>query len=127
MLDLGDFTKAWGGIAGLQLTLPASWTALQNHGVTLVDLAQRTATRPAEIFGLSERKGKIEVGYDADFVVWNPQEQFGVDGKKLFHRHPITPYDNCELTGAVERTFVRGSLVYDRNQKPQHVRLPVNL
>ena len=118
--ESGDFTKAWGGIAGLQLTLPASWTVLQGHGVTLSDLAHRTATRPAEIFGLSDRKGKIEVGFDADIVVWNPQEQFRVNGEKLFHRHPITPYETSTLQGTVERTFVRGNLAFDKTQQLQH-------
>ena len=119
-LESGDFTKAWGGIAGLQLTLPTSWTALQSHGVTLSDLAQRTATKPAEVFGLAQRKGKIEVGYDADLVVWNPDEQFLVNPDDLFHRHPVTPYESSQLQGTVERTFIRGNVAYDRNQKPQH-------
>ena len=121
-LESGDFTKAWGGIAGLQLTLPASWTALQTHGVTLSTLAQRTATRPAEVFGLGDRKGKIEVGYDADLVVWNPEEQFQVDADGLFHRHSVTPYESFELQGTVKCTFVRGSLVFDSKQQPQHPR-----
>ena len=119
-LESGDFTKAWGGIAGLQLTLPASWTALKDHGVTLFDLAQRTATRPAEIFGLSNRKGKIEVGYDADLVVWDPEKQFAVNPENLFHRHPVTPYDDIQLQGTVEHTFVRGNLIYDSNQQSPH-------
>ena len=119
-LESGDFTKAWGGIAGLQLTLPASWTALQSHGVTLSDLAQRTATRPAEVFGLSNRKGKIEVGYDADLVVWNPEKQFLVSTDGLFHRHPVTPYESTQLQGTVEHTFLRGTPVFDSNKQPQH-------
>ena len=119
-LESGDFTKAWGGIAGLQLTLPASWTALQAHGVTLTTLAQRTATRPAEVFGLGDRKGKIEVGYDADLVVWNPKVQFQVDADGLFHRHSVTPYESFQLKGTVECTFVRGNLVFDSKQQPQH-------
>ena len=119
-LDAGDFTKAWGGIAGLQLTLPASWTAIQAHGVTASTLAQRTATRPAEVFGLGDRKGKIEVGYDADLVVWNPEKHFQVNADGLFHRHSVTPYESSQLHGIVECTFVRGNLVFDSKQQPQH-------
>ena len=68
-IDSGDFTKAWGGIAGLQLTLPASWTVLQDHGVTTAELAQRTATKPAETFGL----GGIEKGRSksATMRIWS--------------------------------------------------------
>lgn len=119
-LDTGDFTKAWGGIAGLQLTLPASWTVLQAHGVTTKELAQRTATKPAEIFGLGARKGKIEVGHDADLVVWNSDERFSCRVEQLHHRHPVTPYENCTMQGVVELTLVRGKVAFERNSHPQH-------
>ena len=119
-LDSGDFTKAWGGIAGLQLTLPASWTALQAHGVTTKELAQRTATMPAETFGLGDRKGKIEVGYDADLVVWNSNERFSCQPSQLYHRHPITPYENCTMQGVVELTLVRGNVAFERTSQPTH-------
>jgi allantoinase len=119
-LDTGDFTKAWGGIAGLQLTLPASWTVLQDHGMTLTQLAHRTASRPAEIFGLSNRKGKIEVGYDADLVIWNPHERFLVDLEDLYHWHQVTPYESCAMKGAVECTMVRGHVVFNKNEQPAH-------
>ena len=119
-LDSGDFTQAWGGIAGLQLTLPASWTVLQDHGATTKELAWRTATKPAETFGLSGRKGKIEVGYDADLVIWNPNERFLCQLKQLYHRHPVTPYENCTMQGVVELTLVRGKVVFDKDQQPQH-------
>jgi len=118
--DSGDFTQAWGGIAGLQLTLPASWTVLQGHGATTKELAWRTATKPAETFGLSGRKGKIEVGYDADLVIWNPNERFLCQLKNLYHRHPVTPYENCTMQGVVELTLVRGKVVFDKDQQPQH-------
>ena len=120
MIDSGDFTKAWGGIAGLQLTLPASWTALQHHGVTTKELAQRTATQPAETFGLAGRKGKIEIGYDADLVIWDPNQEFLCRLDQLHHRHPITPYEHCTMQGVVELTLVRGKVVFQRNQQPEH-------
>lgn len=121
-LDSGNFTEAWGGIAGLQLTLPASWSVLKGHGVTVQQLAHLTSTRPAEIFGLTGRKGKIEPGFDADFVIWDPQERFFCKSDQLYHRHPITPYDNCIFHGLVKRTIVRGEAVFDNDndQQSQH-------
>lgn len=110
--DDGDFTKAWGGIASLQLTLSTMWTLAQQFDWTPRLLAERLSSRPAETFGLGEFKGKIEPGYDADLVVWDPAKSFVVRGTNLLHRHKITPYEGRELLGVVKQTFVRGQTVY---------------
>lgn len=55
--------------AGVQYLLPATWTALHPHGVELPRLAQLLSEQPAKLAGLSNRKGKLAVGYDADIVV----------------------------------------------------------
>ncbi len=116
-LDTGDFTKAWGGIASLQLTLPAVWTFMKRHGCE--DLAQLTkwlANEPAKLVGLEVRKGQIAAGMDADLVVWDPDARWQIEASELFHRHPVTPYDGCEVTGKVLRTYVRGQQVFREGQ-----------
>jgi allantoinase len=112
-LESGDFQKAWGGIAGLQLTLPAIWTVGFEFNWTPAMLADRCSSRPAEIFGLSHRTGRISPGLNADFVVWDPASKFVVDTNTLFHRHPVSPYDGHCLHGVTHRTYVQGQLVYD--------------
>ena len=52
-LDTGDVFRAWGGIASLQLALPAVWTAARARGFTLDDLARWMALHPAELVGLA--------------------------------------------------------------------------
>jgi allantoinase len=110
----GDFLKAWGGIASLQLALPAVWTEAQARGFSFQKLATWMSGAPARLAGLEKRKGAIAVGYDADLVIWNPEARFGVEGSKLHHRHKVTPYAGKELAGAVEATFLRGRKIYDR-------------
>jgi allantoinase len=46
-------------------------------------------------------------------VIWNPVQQFKVDAESLHHRHKITPYDGEVLNGVVQKTFLRGRLIYD--------------
>ncbi len=115
-LKTGDFSKAWGGVAGLQLTLPVAWTVGQQFGWTPKMLAERLSARPAEIFGLADRKGKIAPGFDADLVVWDPETTFTVRGNELYHRHPVTPYEGRELIGSVRKTFLRGRLIFDADR-----------
>jgi allantoinase len=113
--ETGDFSNAWGGIAGLQLTLPVMWTVGKPVGWTPWLLAERLSHRPAEVFSVT-RKGRVESGFDADLVVWDPDQAFVVQGKNLFHRHAVTPYEGRELFGVVQHTFVRGRQVYGFGQ-----------
>jgi allantoinase len=109
-LDSGDFADAWGGIASLQVGLPVVWTQARRRGHRLADVVRWMAERPAEIAGL-RRKGRIAPGYDADLVVFAPDESLVVDPARLHHRHPVTPYAGQRLFGVVHRTWLRGSPV----------------
>ena len=103
----GDFGQAWGGIASIQLSLPAVWTAARAHGHDLCDVVRWMAVAPADRVGLTH-KGRIEVGADADLCVLAPDEEFVVDVTHLEHKNPVSAYEGRLLTGAVRRTWLRG-------------------
>jgi allantoinase len=109
----GDFFKAWGGISSLQLGLPVIWTTASERGYSMIQLAEWMCSGPAKLAGLN-RKGAIDVGYDADFVVWSPESEFTVDRKMLRHRQHLTPYLGCRLRGVIERTYLHGERIYQR-------------
>ena len=111
--DTGDFAAAWGGIASLQVGLPAVWTRARAAGYGLPDVVRWMASRPAEVAGVAG-KGRIATGYDADLVAFAPDEPYPVDPATLHHRHPLTPYAGRRLLGAVRRTWLRGVPVGDR-------------
>ncbi len=108
----GDFTRAWGGIASLELNLSAVWTAASARGITLERVASWLSATPAAFAGLAERTGSIAEGKDADLVVWNPDMEFTVDERRLHQRHKVTPYAGRRLRGRVIETYSKGRLVY---------------
>jgi allantoinase len=107
LLSTGDFAGAWGGIASVQLSLPAVWTGAVTRGHDLGDLVRWMSQGPAEFAGLTA-KGGIVPGHDADFAVFAPDEQFVVQASSLQQRNPITPYDGHTLRGVVRETWLRG-------------------
>ena len=111
--EQGDFMKAWGGISSLQLRLPLMWTEANARGLTVNQLAEWLCAAPARQVGLAPGKGSIKVGGDADIVIWNPELEFLVTPEVIHHRHKFTPYAGETLRGVVEKTFLRGQMVYD--------------
>ena len=116
--ERGDFAEAWGGIASLQLGLPALWTEASRRGHSLSDVSAWMSTRPAALAGLGRRKGQIAPGFGADLVVWDPEAEVEVDAAQLHFRHKVSPYLGRRLMGRVEATFLRGQLVYDGSGHP---------
>jgi allantoinase len=111
-LDQGDFLGAWGGIASLQLRLPAVWTLARARGHQPERLLSWLCEGPARLVGLGGIKGTIAAGADADLVIWRPEEEFQVEADMLRHRHPICPWTGRRLAGVVLATYLGGELIY---------------
>ncbi|GGU18365.1 allantoinase AllB [Streptomyces violascens] len=109
-LKTADFATAWGGISGLQLSLPAVWTEARKRGYTLEDVVRWMSTATANLVGLTQ-KGAIEAGRDADFAVLAPDETFTVDPAELQHRNRVTAYAGKTLHGVVKSTWLRGERI----------------
>ena len=107
----GDFMRAWGGIASLELSLAAVWSSWTSRA--LCTLSGWMSEAPARLAGLADRKGRIAPGYDADLVVWDPDAEWTVEPDRLQQRHKLTPYAGRNLRGRVQTTFVRGTPVWD--------------
>ena len=114
----GSFRTAWGGIASLSIALPLMWTEASRRGFTLLDLARWMAAAPARLAGCDTRKGRIAAGYDADFVVFDPDREFIVTKDRLHYRHPVSPYLGETLRGVVKATYLRGNPVFAEGEFP---------
>jgi allantoinase len=105
-----DFSAAPGGIVGLQLVLPVTWTAARSRGIGLAAVARWMSAGPAALAGLAG-KGEIAPGRDADLCLLAPDESFTVDPARLRHRRAVTPYTDRELAGVVREVWLRGEPV----------------
>ena len=109
-IETGDLKKAWGGIAGLQFLLPASWTALKEN-ISLEEFIPLVTSQPAKFIN-EKNKGEIKVGNDADFVIWDADDKKEVSEEDILFRHKISPYIGEELFGTVQQTIVNGETVF---------------
>ena len=116
-IDTGNLQKAWGGIAGIQFLLNASWTALKNV-MSVEEFIPLVTFKPAQ-FIKAKTKGEIKVGYDADIIIWNNQQPHIVTENEILFKHKISPYIGETLTGVVIETIVNGQTVYQNNKIKQ--------
>jgi allantoinase len=108
----GDFVRAWGGIASLQVGTAAVWAMARRRGASPQVLARWLAAAPAQLAGLQSSKGALVAGADADLVFWDADAETVVDAETLYHRHRITPYHGRRLRGRAQMTMLRGAIVF---------------
>lgn len=118
-LDVGDYFRAWGGISSVGLGLSILWTGIQKQQlrnkhmrVSFADISRWTAFNTATQTGLIATKGSIEVGKDADFCVFDPNDTLVVDQTLLPFKNKITPYHGSKLNGLVKETILRGKTIF---------------
>jgi allantoinase len=113
-----NFRTAWGGIASLSLALPVMWTEAAARGFTLTDIARWMAEGPARLTGCASRKGCLAKGFDADFVVFDPEAEFIATKDHLHYRHRVSPYMGEQFRGVVKATYLRGNCIFASAEFP---------
>jgi allantoinase len=108
----GDFVRAWGGIAGVQSTLPV----LLDRGyharqLPLERIASLIASEPARRFRIPS-KGSIAIGMDADFAFVDLARSEQLQTSHLMQRHALSPYAGSSFRGCVLRTMLRGETIF---------------
>ena len=112
--DTDNVFEAWGGIAGLQNNVDILFDeGVQKRGMSLTRFAEIIAGNPADRYEL-EGKGHISVGYDADFVLIEPDSPYTLEAEDLEYRNKLSPYVGKEIGAQVAQTILRGEVVYSQ-------------
>jgi len=117
-MKTGDnFFKIWGGISGVQQTLPILLTEAHfRRQVALPLIARLISSNVATRFRLPETKGRIAPGADADIALVDLGGSYKVRSEELLYRHQHSPYVGRALTGRVVQTILRGRTVWKNCQ-----------
>jgi allantoinase len=110
--NVHNLFEAWGGISGGQFSLLASIELSLAHNIPFEKVAKWTASNPAERFGISDRKGHIAKGADADFAFVTLDESYTVTAENYYAKHKESLYIGHTFPCKVVGTMNRGKLVF---------------
>ena len=105
------FHEIANGLPGLETRLPLMFNAMVAEGRGGPEaFARLTATAPAKLHGLT-RKGRLEVGCDADLVIWDPERQVTYDADDLHDNVGYNPWEGRTVKGWPETVILRGNVL----------------
>jgi dihydropyrimidinase len=114
MSGKNDFSKIPNGIPGIEDRMLLMYT----YGVTrgrfdVHKWIELCCSNPARIFNLYPKKGTIQVGSDADLVVFDPHYEGVISQKTSHHRVDYSAFEGFPVKGKVTHTTVRGTVVWE--------------
>ena len=116
-LGVGDFTKIPNGLPGVEDRFQLIYHGGVVEGrISLNRWIELTSTAAAKLFGMYPKKGTIQVGSDADIVVFDP----GASWTKSVAQHHMdvdySAYEGKHVQGRVETVLLRGEVVIDGDE-----------
>jgi allantoinase len=109
-----NFFSAWGGISGVQHSLPLLYAEAEARNIPNEKIASLLSAAPARIFGLGGDIGHIAVGASADLCLLARRSEYFVLREELRDRHKHSPYVGRSMPLAVARTLVAGNTVFEK-------------
>ncbi len=110
-----DIWLAKSGFGGTEYLLSGLHSEGIKRGLSLNRMAELVSWNPAQRYGLLS-KGDLAEGYDADIVLFDPNETFTVRAAESPSGQGYTPFEGHELTGRVKATYLRGQKIFENGQ-----------
>ncbi|MBA2127282.1 dihydroorotase [Hyphomicrobium methylovorum] len=98
------------GMTGVQTLVPTMLDHVNAGRLSLQRFVDLTSHGPQRLFGI-RNKGRIAVGYDADFTIVDLKRKETISNGWIESRCGWTPYDGMQVTGWPVGTIVRGRTV----------------
>jgi dihydroorotase len=108
------------GVPGIETTLPLIFQFVRDGKMSITRFVEITSANAAKIFGL-EHKGKIEVGYDADIVLLDPNKEVPFRHQDMETKCAWTPFIGMSGMGAVRFVILRGKVVKAGEKYPHRL------
>lgn len=113
-LGRDDFRKIPNGGPGVEHRPQLIYTYLVDAGyIDLSRMCELMSTNPAKRYGMYPQKGIIEVGSDADIVIFNPNYEGKITWKNQLQNVDYTPYEGFKIKGQAKTVFVNGECVVE--------------
>lgn len=110
--DPDNVFDVWGGISGIQNVMQVVYSegvVKRDYDPTL--LARALSEGPAKAFGIYGKKGAIQVGFDADLVILDPDKEWEITPESLYYVNKISAFVGMKGKGLPVCTLVRGKVV----------------
>lgn len=108
----GNFTTIPNGCAGIENMYPYMLSEANKGRISFNKAIELCATNPAKLFGLEDQKGSLQVGLDADIVVYDREKDFVITNEAMHGDTDHTIWEGVKVKGYPVTTYSRGKLVY---------------
>lgn len=109
-----SFTEIPSGVPGVEQRLSILWTKAVVPGkISRSQFVSMVSANPAKILNIYPQKGRIQVGSDADIVIWDPNTTQTVTKEEHHSKSDFNIFEGLELTGVADYVLCRGRLVKD--------------
>lgn len=118
---IGGALKAASGMPSIQFSLLVMLRLVDEGALTITTLVEKMCHAPARIFNIDKR-GYIEKGFHADFVLLNPDAPHTVTADCIISKCGWSPFEGETFNWRVEQTWVNGECAYNGGNINEEVR-----
>ncbi|MCG8607405.1 dihydropyrimidinase [bacterium] len=105
------------GLPGVETLFPLLYTyGVDERRISMQQLVKILAGNPARLCGLYPKKGCLDIGADADLVIWDPDVEQAISSENLHGNADWSPYSDMVIAGKLAYTILRGQVLVQDNE-----------